>query len=248
MGVTGLSCCAEPPGHGASRRRLVWCGVVRSGVAAMVLPFVMVHRCHRIASAGVVQPTGAGGRGNIVISHTRWRHGVVVGVGNISKHPLTVSSGPGTGSRSGGQLSRLSIGRIGLQLPGGVDAGWTANGSVLPANGALWCHRVSCRTRHGLASQHTRSSPLPSSSLAASARHPHCPRFAAALPRLRSTVSRGLGEGGWATIDRTGPPPAGQPQRRRSSSRLCRPCSHGQALLLANKFSALIYAKPPLYH
>jgi hypothetical protein len=41
---------------------------------------------------------------------------------------------------------------------------------------------------------------------------------------------------------------ASQPELCRSSSRLCRPCSHGQGQLLANKFSALNYAKPPLYH
>jgi hypothetical protein len=64
-----LAALNRPP---TARRGDGWCGVVRSGVAAMVLPFVMVHRCHRIASAGVVQLTGAGGRGNIVISyHTR---------------------------------------------------------------------------------------------------------------------------------------------------------------------------------
>lgn len=39
-----------------------------------------------------------------------------------------------------------------------------------------------------------------------------------------------------------------QPQLCRSSSRLCRACSHEQGRLLANIFSALNYAKPPLYH
>lgn len=73
-------------------------------------------------------------------------------------------------------------------------------------------------------------------------------RFAAARPRLLS--ARPLGEGGWSgwllSID--GCAACSQPQLCRSSSRLCRPCSHGQALVLANKISAWIYAETPLYH
>jgi hypothetical protein len=101
--------------------------------------------------------------------------------------------------------------------------------------------RVSCRTRHGLQTAH---SPPPTAH-----RDGRCPPTIRSGPPEAATarpsdVSCGLGEGGWATIDRL----RSQPRRRCSSSRLCRLRRHGQAQLLANKFSALIYAKPPLYH
>jgi len=58
----------------------------------------------------------------------------------VLKHPVDVSSGPGTGSRSRGQLSLLSIGRIGLQIPGG---GLSLNGRWGHDIGAVW-HGVWC--------------------------------------------------------------------------------------------------------
>lgn len=110
----------------------------------------MIVACGTESSAPV-SCDSAGERGNIVISHTAKRHGLY-GVRNISKHPVNVSSGPGTGSRFHGQLSRLSIGRIGLQLPGGgAQAEWQMRGCrcskrLCVVSSPWWCL---CRTRHG---------------------------------------------------------------------------------------------------
>jgi hypothetical protein len=233
MGVTGRAAALNrrPRRVGRWLAVLWWCG--RDGVAFCDVAVPPSRQRRRRA-------TGAGERGNIVISHTTQQHGVVGGR-DISKHPLNGSSGPGTGSASGGQLSRLSIGRIGVQIPGGVGS--------LKGNRGLRCAQQAAVCLAGVLSNETRP---PDSALAAA----HCaPRDGRCPPTIRSgppeaatarpcDVSCGLGEGGWATIDRL----RSQPRRRCSSSRLCRLRRHGQAQLLANKFSALIYAKPPLYH
>jgi hypothetical protein len=114
MGVTGRAAAlnGRPRRVGRWLAVLWWCG--RDGVAFCDVAVPPSRQRRRRA-------TGAGERGNIVISHTTQQHGVVGGR-DISKHPLNGSSGPGTGSASRGQLSRLSIGRIGLQIPGGVGS------------------------------------------------------------------------------------------------------------------------------
>jgi hypothetical protein len=184
--------------------------------------------------------TGAGERGNIVISHTTQQHGVVGGRG-ISKHPLNGSSGPGTGSASRGQLSRLSIGRIGLHArrcgQPERQMGGCAQQTAAEVSCGWWC----LVERDTAADTH---SPPPTPTAHRDGRRPPTIRSGPPEAAQSVTVSCGLGEGGWATIDRA----CSQPRRRCSSSRLCRPRRHGQACLLANKFSALIYAEPPLYH
>jgi hypothetical protein len=145
--------------------------------------------------------TEPGERGNIVISHSGKRHGLY-GVGNISKHPLNVSSGPGTGSRSHGQLSRLSIGRIGLQiLSGGAQAERQMGGCRCSKRHCVVVVPLSNKTRQQQSS-HARPPQPKEPSSNCTYRVTHGRRFAAALPRLLSwSRGGGLGEGGWAIID-----------------------------------------------
>jgi hypothetical protein len=151
MGVTGRAAALNrrPRRVGRWLAVLWWCG--RDGVAFCDVAVPPSRQRRRRA-------TGAGERGNIVISHTTQQHGVVGGR-DISKHPLNGSSGPGTGSASGGQLSRLSIGRIGVQIPGGVGS--------LKGNGGLRCAQQAAVCLAGVLSNETRP---PDSALAAA----HC--------------------------------------------------------------------------
>jgi hypothetical protein len=106
----------------------------------------------------------------------------VLGVGDISKHPLTVGRGPGTGSPSDGQLSRLSIGRIGLLLPGGGrQMGACCQQTALRSAVVVVVCLVERDTDFAFLC------PPPASRLTTSPAGR--PRFAAALPRLRCTVS-----------------------------------------------------------
>jgi hypothetical protein len=156
------------------------CG--RDGVASVIVA------CGTKSSA----PVSCDRASTMVISHTAKRHGLY-GVRNISKRPLNVSSGPGTGSRSRGQLSRLSIGWIGSQTPSG-DA------QAERQMGGCRCSNRMCMVLLSLSNETQQHHSAHHTAIAYFHRVTRRRRFAAALPRLLSW-SCGLGEGGWAIID-----------------------------------------------
>jgi hypothetical protein len=154
----------------------VWCG--RDGVASVIVA------CGTESSA----PVSCDRASTMVISHTAERHGLY-GVRIISKHPLNVSSGPGTGSRSHGQLSRLSIGRIGLQMPGGGAQAERQMGGCL-------CSKRMCMVLLLLSNETRQHHSVSHTAVACSHRVTRRRRFAAALPRLLSWMLEVSSRGG----------------------------------------------------
>jgi hypothetical protein len=200
---------------------------------------------HQIASAGVVrQSLGSASY------HTLQSDMVCMECKIFRNIHSTSAAGVGQGLAIPGSYHDYRLGWIGWQICG--DGAQAEGKGVAAANGPVRCRRHA----GAFVERGTAAVSSPTSASLSNVQCPlstvHCPLSTAplrhcitALPRLLSWSRGGrLGEGGWAIIDRR----RSQPQLCRSSSRLCRPCSHGQAQLLANKFSALTYAKPPLYH